>query len=182
MLSQVAKAFESRNLTRADIQGIWQIDRSEIVEAVYVLVGGRLSLRSERHEPRGWPDGVPERSTPAFESNFDRGGWFYGLFDGPTMVGVAILESRFMGQRGDMLQLLFLHVSYQVRDRGYGRQLFMEAAKNAKQRGARSMYVSATPSEHTVDFYLGLGCIVSTFPDPELYEREPEDIHLEYTL
>jgi hypothetical protein len=41
------------------------------------------------------------------------------------------------------------------------------------------MYISATPSEHTVDFYMRLGCRLAAEPDPELYAFEPEDIHLE---
>jgi hypothetical protein len=56
------------------------------------------------------------------------------------------------------------------------------AAVEAKQRGAKRMYISATPSEHTINFYLRLGCKVAPEPDPELFELEPEDIHLEYDL
>jgi hypothetical protein len=56
------------------------------------------------------------------------------------------------------------------------------AAVEAKKGGAKSMYISATPSEHTIDFYLRLGCKVTPEPDPELFALEPEDIHLEYDL
>jgi hypothetical protein len=44
------------------------------------------------------------------------------------------------------------------------------------------MYISATPSEHTVNFYLALGCQLAAEPDSELLELEPEDIHLELLL
>ena len=44
--------------------------------------------------------------------------------------------------------------------------------------GAQGLYVSATPSRHTVDFYTGLGCELLAVPDPELLRLEPEDIHL----
>jgi hypothetical protein len=40
------------------------------------------------------------------------------------------------------------------------------------------LYISATPSQNTVDFYLKRGCQVTGDPDPELWELEPEDIHL----
>ena len=52
----------------------------------------------------------------------------------------------------------------------------------AIQRGAKGLYISATPSEHTIDFYLRLGCNVTPEPHVELFELEPEDIHLEYVL
>jgi len=60
-----------------------------------------------------------------------------------------------------------------------GTQLFELAKATAREKGARPLYISATPSEKTVNFYLRLGCAVAGEPDPELIELEPEDIHLE---
>jgi len=60
-----------------------------------------------------------------------------------------------------------------------GTQLFERAKAAARERGARRLYISASPSENTVNFYLRLGCEVAAAPDPELFELEPEDIHLE---
>ena len=62
------------------------------------------------------------------------------------------------------------------------RNLFELAADEARRRGARRLYISATPSQHTIDFYLSLGCTVTAEPDPELFALEPGDIHLEYDL
>ena len=95
------------------------------------------------------------------------------------MIGVAVLESKLIGDPKDMLQLKFLHVSQAYRGRGLGRQLFEHAKAVARARGAQRMYVSATPSEHTINFYLGLGCLISKRPDPALLALEPDDIHLE---
>ena len=52
----------------------------------------------------------------------------------------------------------------------------------ARELGAGSLYVSATPSENTVDYYRHLGCVVTREVDPELYALEPEDIHLTYAI
>src|SRR5580704_18139112 len=71
------------------------------------------------------------------------------------------------------------HVSNSYRNRGLGTQLFELARATARERGAKRLYISATPSEHTINFYLRLGCAVVEEPDPELFELEPEDIHLE---
>jgi N-acetylglutamate synthase-like GNAT family acetyltransferase len=60
-----------------------------------------------------------------------------------------------------------------------GTHLFELAKATARERGAKRLYISATPSENTVNFYLRLGCAVAGEPDPELLELEPEDIHLE---
>ena len=47
---------------------------------------------------------------------------------------------------------------------------------------ARKLYISATPSENTINFYRNLGCIVTEDVDQALFELEPEDIHMEYVI
>jgi hypothetical protein len=60
--------------------------------------------------------------------------------------------------------------------------LFALAAAEARRRGARQLYISATPSEHTVQFYQRQGCTLTLTPDPELYALEPDDIHFVFDL
>ncbi len=170
-----------RPLQRDEVASVWNIDRREVIDNIYYLVDGKLELRPEHYDMRGWPSSAME-STPMLLDCYDRGGWCYGIFDADKLVAVAMLESKFIGRPADMLQLLFLHVGYGYRDRGLGRQLFAQAAAVARERGARRMYISATPSEHTIHFYLGLGCVLSPAPEPELLALEPDDIHLEYWL
>jgi len=57
-----------------------------------------------------------------------------------------------------------------------------QAAAKAKELGAKRLYISATPSENTVNFYRYLGCVVTGEIDQELFDLEPDDIHLEYTI
>ncbi|MCY1186452.1 hypothetical protein D9M73_273290 [compost metagenome] len=59
----------------------------------------------------------------------------------------------------------------------------MQAAKeSAKQLGANKLYISATPSRRTVDFYIKHGAEQLNAPDQQLWQLEPEDIHLLCTL
>jgi hypothetical protein len=44
------------------------------------------------------------------------------------------------------------------------------------------MVVSATPSENTVRFYLGRGFEPMREPFAELFELEPEDVHMRKML
>jgi predicted N-acetyltransferase YhbS len=171
-----------RELVRDEIEQIWDIDRREVIEAVYYLVDGQLVLRPEHYDMQGWPPGEAEKYTPILLENYDRGGVFFGAFEDGRLVGVAVLEKKFIGQPRDQLQLSFLHVSRDYRGKGVGKRLFELAKEHARQMGASRLYVSATPSEHTVNFYLSLGCTVALLPDPELFAREPEDIHLEYSI
>ena len=52
----------------------------------------------------------------------------------------------------------------------------------AKFLGGEKLYISATPSENTVNFYMNNGAILAKESDKELYEMEPDDIHLEIQL
>jgi len=171
-----------RELAREEIETIWGIDRSEVIENVYYMRDGALVLEAEDYHMREWPPGEAELYTPILSDCLDRGGTFYGAFEGSEMVGAAVLESRFIGKAQDQLQLKFLHVSSGHRKIGLGKTLFEKAVKRAKELGAKRLYVAATPSENTVDFYLHLGCEVTGETNQELFELEPEDIHLEYRI
>ena len=171
-----------RVLTRDQVENVWEIDRSEVIEGVYYLEDGELVLKAEHYDMQGWPPGEPALYTPMLYDCFDRGGTFYGAFDAAEMVGAAVLESKFIGGQRDQLQLKFLHVSRAYRGQGLGKTLFEKTVGRAREMGARKLYVSATPSESTVTFYLNLGCVVAREVDAELFELEPEDIHLEYVI
>lgn len=165
-----------------EIHAIWSIDRGETVEAAYRVEHGLLVLRPYPLEVPGWPPGQAELYTPILQACHDHGGWLHGLFDGPRLVSAAALENRPMGPRRDQLQFLFLHVDRAYRGQGLGRHQFALASAEAIRRGARSLYVTATPSQHTVDFYLDLGCELAAEVDADLFALEPEDIHLVYPL
>jgi len=172
-----------RLLQRDEIPLIWQIDRREVIDNVYYLRDGKLVLEPEHYDMQGWPPGEAERYTPILLDCYDRGGgFFWGAFQNDTLMGVSILESKFIGSGHDTLQLKFLHVSLACRGKGVGTALFHLAAEKAKVLGARKLYISATPSEHTVNYYLRLGCVLAAEIDPELFALEPEDIHLEYVI
>jgi len=171
-----------RALERREVEGLWRIDRSEVIERMASVVDGALVWRRERHGLRGWPPGELERNRLNLLGCFDHGGDLWGAFDGEALVGAAALECRPIGRARDRLQLPFLHVGAGHRGRGLGRTLFERAAERARTLGARRLYVSATPSENTLRFYLGRGCRLAEEPDPDLLALEPEDVHLELVL
>jgi predicted N-acetyltransferase YhbS len=177
-----ASMLTSRALTRDEIPCIWDIDRREVIHNIYYFENGSLVLKPEYYDMQGWPSGEAELYTSILLDCFDRGGWFHGLFDDGRLVAAVVLESKFIGPRQDLLQLKQLHVSREYRGRGLGRQLFDMARIEARRQGAKGLYISATPSEHTINFYLRLGCVLTTSPDPDLLALEPEDIHLECAL
>ena len=78
-----------------------------------------------------------------------------------------------------MAQLAYLYVSDGFRGQGIGVALTEELERVARRAGDRSIVVSAVPSQNTVDFYRRRGYEPMTEPLPELYELEPDDVHLE---
>ena len=167
-----------RPLERHEIPLIWTIDRAEYIERIYVLEDGELVLQPHDFYAPGWPPGKAEESTPLLYEVFDRGGAFLAAFDDDQLVGVSAVDTLWRGPQCDLLQLEILHVSNGYRKQGLGTRLFTDARAIARERGAKGLYISATPSENTVNFYRHLGSHVLAEPDPELFAREPEDIHL----
>ena len=53
------------------------------------------------------------------------------------------------------------------------------AKKEAMKRGATALYVSASPTQETIDFYTTMGYKVNTNPIESYANDEPRDIHME---
>jgi predicted N-acetyltransferase YhbS len=172
--------IEVRVLPADRLSAIAEIDRSEHIDTIFEVRAGNLSSRAvDIDVPRWNLEGVDPHSVGAFRDDLapilERGATLLGAFDGDDVVGVAIVEGRF---DGDMAWLAFLHVSRTYRRLGVGSALWAEAIDLARMAGARSIYVSATPSGSAVGFYLARGCKVVTVPNDELYAAEPEDVHM----
>ncbi len=174
--------MNTRFLLKHELPLIRQIDRSEVIHNIYYFRDGKLVLEPEFYDMKTWPPGELEKTLSKLEECYDRGGYFWGVFADDLLVAVAVLDNLFLSSRKDMVQLVFLHVSHNYRGKGLARQLFNLAARQARLLGASRMYISATPSEHTVNFYRSLGCVLAAEIDPELFAQEPEDIHLEYQI
>ena len=171
-----------RELHREEIEKMWAIDRGEVIENIYYFQNGTLVLQPEHYDLQGWPPGEPGQYTPVLVDCFDRGGTFYGVFQNAELIGVAVLENKFIGKNKDQLQLKFLHISRTYRKQGLGKILFEKVVEKAQEKKVRKLYISATPSENTVNFYINIGCVVTQEIDQALFELEPEDIHLEYVI
>jgi predicted N-acetyltransferase YhbS len=171
-----------RLLTRDEVELIWTIDRSEVHHYTYEGHEGELVRVPNYFDVPGWRPDAAAKETPVLFDRFDRGGTFVGVFDAEALIGMSVLESARVGRGRDQMQLAYLYVSSTYRGRGVGMQLFEAAASFAREAGAKALYVSATRTENTVDFYLNRGCVLAPEPDPALLAAEPEDIHLVYLL
>ena len=156
---------------------------SETVEKVYHHRDGQLVLEDERFEiSNDWwqSEEVVKTIRPRVEKIAEDGGYVLGAFDERRIVGICALDHKFFSKKRLNVDIIFVNRGY--RGKGIGTHLMEMLKEEAQNREARHLYVSATPSENTVDFYLGLGFKVSKKVEPELFEKEPEDIHMELKL
>ena len=171
-----------RTLLRDEIGLIWTIDRSEVHHHIYRVVEGQLILEPAYFAVPGWDQRTIPKEMLRLQDCFDRGGIFRGEFESDALVGVSVLDTTPVASARDHLQLVYLYVSRPVRGRGIGSKLLADAADAARGLGAKALYISATPTENTVNFYLRRGSALLDEPDPDLLASEPNDIHLTYTL
>jgi len=113
---------------------------------------------------------------------YDGGGTIYGAFHNDTFVGLVSLKDKLIGKNNDTIQLCSCFVSKDYRKRGNAAKLVSMLKEKAKELGGQKMYVSATPSINTVHFYMSIGFKVTDEPIKELFDEEPEDIHMECVL
>ncbi len=149
---------------------------------MYALRDGHLSVRHERWDVKGFPPHELEALVDRQRKLCASGGVLLGALEGGRVAGMASVERRFRGASRDRVKMDILYVSAPFRGQGVARELVERAKAIARALGARFLYVSATPSRHTVDFYLSCGARLAAEVDPELLELEPEDIHLELPL
>ena len=110
------------------------------------------------------------------------GGCVIGAFEEDKLVGVCSVDKRLFGESDQFSKMDILYISSDFRGKGVGKSLLNQAIATAKTFGAIQLYISATPTRSTIDFYLNLGAELIEEPDPRLYELEPEDIHLELSV
>ena len=180
----VEPAVEIRGLRRTELSRVAEIDRRERIDVQYVQHGTELVPRHGNWNASAWdPDGHGEHSVAAqihmLEHYVDAGGTALGAFASEPLVGIGVVVPHL---RPGIAQLAYLMVSAPSRATGVGSRLCEQLDDIARTAGDSSMVVTATPSENTVRFYRGRGFEPMAEPLPELFELEPEDVHMRKVL
>lgn len=162
-------------------QLITQIDRAEEIYHSYKLQHKQLTKYPSRLSVKAWDKielaNIVARSATLLQNK----GVVLGYFDGPKILGAASLIRQPLACAKPTLVMDILYVSASSRGMGVGRSLFNAIKKQAGNFGAAAVYISATPTTNTVDFYLNNGCTI-TQPDQLMLQKEPDDIHLIFKL
>jgi ribosomal protein S18 acetylase RimI-like enzyme len=168
-----------REMDPSEIGRIAEIDRSEHVTTGYTYERGRLRAGQVDWRVPRWPEEGDGFSVKACVEHLapilDNGGVMLGAFDRSLLVGFAVLRYRLTERQAE---LVALHVSKGYRRRGIAARLTSQVIGLARADGAEELYVSATPSESAVGFYLSKGFRLAEEVNEALYALEPEDIHM----
>nr|WP_243129208.1 GNAT family N-acetyltransferase [Hathewaya massiliensis] len=171
-----------RLLKKSELKLLDEIDRREIVDEVYYFKDNKLEIVNEFYNIEGWNLKDLNDYINRLKDIHDRNGTIYGAFCDNKIIGLAALESKFIGENNDQLKLDMLYISHNYRKKGVGKKLINLLSERAKELGAKSLYISATPFKNTVDFYFVMGARLTKKINKDLYELEPYDIHMELEL
>jgi ribosomal protein S18 acetylase RimI-like enzyme len=175
---------EIRRLAPTELARVVEIDRAERIDVIYEQHGTELVARRGNWNAPAWdlvghgPYSVAAQHH-ALQHYVDAGGVALGATSGHELLGIAVVVPHL---RPTIAQLAYLHVSNRFRAAGIGSRLCDDLELIARRAGDAEIVVSATPSENTVRFYMGRGFELMAEPLPELFELEPEDVHLKKTL
>jgi len=172
--------LEYRWMGAGELPRLADINRQESVQTGYALQNGQLTpMQVDWQIPSFSPEGQGGHSLAAqiafCQRHVEDRAILLGAFVGGKLVALAVLTPEV---RHSIAQLAYLQVSREYRRQGIASHLLQELVKAARQEGTRQLYVSATPSESAVGFYLQHGFVLASEPLPELLAAEPEDIHM----
>ncbi|MBU3084535.1 GNAT family N-acetyltransferase [Acinetobacter seifertii] len=169
-----------RPLQYTEIDLIWQqISRRELITQLYIQKQEQLELTDCFYDVENWDDYHLENDPPKLKELYQQGASFVGAFNtSEKLVGISVVSNQHIADYPDAKLLQYFYVDADQQGQGVGSKLMQAAKESAKQLGALQLYISATPSKRTVDFYIKHGAVVLGHPDQHLWELEPEDIHL----
>ncbi|KHN66804.1 GCN5 family acetyltransferase [Acinetobacter calcoaceticus] len=173
-----------RTLQNSEIDLIWQhISRRELITQMYIQNQQHLELVDCFFDVQNWDLYHLENDPPKLKQLYEQGALFIGAFDAAEkLVGVSVVSNQIIADYPHAKLLHYFYVDADQQGQGIGAKLMQAAKESAKQLGGNQLYISATPSRRTVDFYIKHGAQPLSAPDQQLWQLEPEDIHLLCTL
>lgn len=172
--------FVLRKLQVSEIDLIWQqISRRELITQMYVQHKQHLDIVDCFYDVENWDGFHLDNDPPLLKQIHQQGGLCVGLFNShDQLIGVQIVSNQLITDYPEAKLLQYFYVDADHQGQGIGALLMHSAVESAQLLGAKQLYISATPSKRTVDFYLKHGAQLLAQPDQHLWKLEPEDIHL----
>lgn len=162
-------------ISETQVINLDNFDRSQGVKRVYANENGKLLLKDQIWT-MDWS--LEHKREVAADLKSDEC-IAYAVWENEKVIGFVSVMKALIGSR---MVLDIIQVDQAFRGRGIGRKLFELAALEAKNAGAKELYISACCSEETVNFYKAMGAVPTDDPIPEITEAEPYDIQMTFDL
>ncbi len=146
-------------------------NRQQKVTRIYVRKDGRYVLE----EQPGVMDWSIDKKREVANDLIDNAYISYLALEGDRIVGFMSLVKALTDER---MILDLIQVDKDFRGQGIGRILWEKAVEEARLNGARELYISACPSEETINFYRAMGADVTDDPILSIANDEPDDLQL----
>ncbi|WMT41278.1 GNAT family N-acetyltransferase [Paenibacillus sp. D2_2] len=177
--------FTMKELTLEDLHPdlLQSFNRYQEVQRCWRMENGEWILKDLSFTEQ-WDDSLKkEIINDDFTNCLKSGGFVWGVFNNDNeLVAFASLLSDFFGSENQYLQLMQIHVSYEYRSKGIGRELFALCSEKARKLGAKKLYISTHSSEESQHFYKKVGCVDAEEINKKLAEYEPYDRQMEFIL
>lgn len=161
-----------RKMKSSEVHRISEIDRTEHITQDYKLKDASLEVADVDWHVGPWDSAEKIKEWIPIAEGYEN---MWGAFDKERLVGFAVYRSHLTD---DMAQFAIIHISHEFRKMGIGQKLSEKVLAKARADGKKKIYVTSTPTKATVDFYQKLGFKLAEQVNKELYELEPEDIHM----
>lgn len=171
-----------RKLKVEECERINEINSSQYIGRAWREVDGERQLVEINYHDTDWPNGY-EYHYNNLKDTIQNGGSAIGAFDSNSkLIGFATINRKFFGEKYHYVLLDQLFISLEYRGKGIGKKLFEISADVARTWDADKIYICAGSAEETIAFYFAIGCKEAVEVNKEIYESDPRDYQLEFSL
>lgn len=171
-----------RKLTVEECECINGMNPSQYIEKAWRNVDGKRQLVEINYKDSDWPNGY-EHHYNNLKGTILNGGSAIGAFDSNNrLLGFASINREFFGEKYNYVLLDQLFITLEYRGEGLGKKLFMLSVDVAREWKVDKIYICAGSAEETIAFYFAIGCKEAVEINKELYESDPRDYQLEFSL
>ncbi|MDW7660713.1 MAG: GNAT family N-acetyltransferase [Bacillota bacterium] len=165
-----------------DAVKIREMDASQYIGKAWREVDGERKLVEIGYQDPTWPNGY-EHHYDNLVKTIENKGLALGAFDDKgKLIGFVTVNAEVFGERSRYVLLDQLFITLEHRGKGIGKDLMTKAAVASRSFGAEKLFICAGSAEETIAFYKAMGCVMAEEINESLYNEDPRDLQMEYTI
>jgi GNAT superfamily N-acetyltransferase len=181
--TKMKKQISFKSLDLADLGKTFleTFNRYQVTNRVWYKENSEFMIKSD-HFIDEWDDKKKRFVIEDLKQCLNKGGAVIAAYDDEGLTGFANVEAKLFGSNKEYVELPYIHVSYEKRGFGIGKELLSRCSMEARKLGAKKLYIAAHPSVESQAFYQAMGCESAAEINQYIVEKEPLDLQLEKKL